>query len=84
MTRQQVIDYGFTATETERYIVWPGQACSYMIGQLKILELREKAKAALGPKFSIKEFHNLVLRGGSMPLDVLAQEVDHWIAAGGR
>jgi uncharacterized protein (DUF885 family) len=83
-TRQQVIDYGFTAQETERYIVWPGQACSYMIGQLRILELREKAKAALGPKFSIKEFHNLVLRGGSMPLDVLAQEVDRWIAAGGR
>ena len=83
-TRQQVIDYGFTSAETERYIVWPGQACSYMIGQLRILELREKAKAALGPKFSIKEFHNLVLRGGSMPLDVLAAEVDHWIAAGGR
>ena len=83
-TRQQVIDYGFTSTETERYIVWPGQACSYMIGQLKILELREKAKAALGPKFSIKEFHNLVLRGGSMPLDVLAGEVDRWIAAGGK
>jgi uncharacterized protein (DUF885 family) len=83
-TRQQVIDYGFTATETERYIVWPGQACSYMIGQLKILELREKAKVALGPKFSIKEFHNLVLRGGSMPLDVLASEVDRWIAAGGK
>lgn len=82
-TRQQVIDYGFTPAETERYIVWPGQACSYMIGQLRILELREKAKAALGPKFSIKEFHNLVLRGGSMPLDVLAEEVDHWIAAGG-
>ncbi len=83
-TRQQVIDYGFTPAETERYIVWPGQACSYMIGQLRILELREKAKATLGPKFSIKEFHNLVLRGGSMPLDVLASEVDHWIAAGGR
>lgn len=83
-TRQQVIDYGFTATETERYIVWPGQACSYMIGQLRILELRDKAKAALGPKFSIKEFHNLVLRGGSMPLDVLAQEVDRWIANGGK
>ncbi len=59
----------------------PGQACSYMIGQLRILELREKAKAALGPRFSIKEFHNLVLRGGSMPLDVLAQEVDAWVAA---
>lgn len=83
-TRQQVIDFGFTPQETERYIVWPGQACSYMIGQLRILELREKAKAALGPRFSIKEFHNLVLRGGTMPLDVLAQEVDHWIAAGGR
>ncbi len=83
-TRQQVIDYGFTQAETERYIVWPGQACSYMIGQLRILELREKAKAALGAKFSIKEFHNLVLGGGSMPLDVLASEVDHWIANGGR
>ncbi len=80
-TRQQVIDYGFTPQETERYIVWPGQACSYMIGQLRILELREKARAGLGPKFSIKEFHNLVLRGGSMPLEVLAQEVDRWIAA---
>ena len=83
-TRQQVIDYGFTPAETERYIVWPGQACSYMIGQLRILELREKAQAALGPKFSIKEFHNLILRGGTMPLDVLATEVDHWIANGGR
>jgi uncharacterized protein (DUF885 family) len=83
-TRQQVIDYGFTPAETERYIVWPGQACSYMIGQLRILELREKAKTALGEKFSIKEFHNLVLRGGCMPLDVLALEVDHWIANGGR
>ena len=83
-TRQQVIDYGFTSAETERYIVWPGQACSYMIGQLRILELREQAKAALGPKFSIKEFHNLILRGGSMPLDVLASEVDHWIANGGH
>ncbi len=80
-TRQQVIDYGFTPQETERYIVWPGQACSYMIGQLRIMELREQAKAALGAKFSIKEFHNLVLRGGSLPLDVLAQEVDAWVRA---
>jgi uncharacterized protein (DUF885 family) len=80
-TRQQVIDYGFTPQETERYIVWPGQACSYMIGQLRILELREKAKAALGAKFSIKEFHNLVLGGGTMPLEVLGEEVDRWIAA---
>ncbi len=80
-TRQQVIEYGFTPTETERYIVDPGQACSYMIGQLKILELREKARQALGTKFSIKEFHNVVLRGGSMPLDVLAQEIDAWVTA---
>ena len=82
-TRQQVSDYGFTPTETERYVVWPGQACSYMIGQLKILELREKARNALGPKFSIKEFHNVVLRVGSVPLAVLEQDIEAWIAAGG-
>ncbi|MEO7599167.1 MAG: DUF885 domain-containing protein [Opitutus sp.] len=79
-TRQQAIDYGFTPQEVERYIVWPGQACSYMIGQLRIMELRERARAALGANFSIKEFHNVVLRGGSLPLDVLGQEVDAWIA----
>ena len=78
-TRQQAIDYGFTRQEVERYIVWPGQACSYMIGQLKIMELREKARATLGAKFSIKEFHNVVLRGGSMPLEVLAREVERWV-----
>jgi uncharacterized protein (DUF885 family) len=54
------------------------------MGQLRILELCEKAKIALGPKFSIKAFHNLVLRFGSMPLDVLAQEEDSGIADGGR
>ncbi len=80
-TRQQVIDYGFTPTEAERYIVSPGQATSYMVGQLRILGLREQAKAALGAKFSIKEFHNVVLRGGSLPLAVLAQEIDAWVAA---
>ena len=79
-TRQQVLDYGFTPQETERYIVWPGQACSYMIGQLRILELREKAKAALGAKFSIKAFHNVVFGGGSMPLEVLGEEIDRWVA----
>jgi uncharacterized protein (DUF885 family) len=81
-SRQQVIDFGFTPTETERYIVWPGQACSYMIGQLQILKLRDKAQAALGNKFSIKEFHNVVLRGGSVPLAVLEQDIDAWIARG--
>ena len=80
-TRQQAIDYGIPPSEVERYVVWPGQACSYKIGQLKILELRAKAKAALGPKFDIKQFHNLVLQNGNVPLAVLAQEVDDWVAA---
>jgi uncharacterized protein (DUF885 family) len=79
-TRQQVIDYGITPQEADRYIVWPGQACAYMIGQLRIIELREKARMALGDRFSIKAFHNLVLETGSVPLEVLGQEVDAWIA----
>lgn len=77
-SRQQAIDYGFTVAEVERYVVWPGQACSYMIGMLRILELRERARARLGDRFSIKEFHNLVLGGGSMPLDVLSREIEAW------
>ncbi len=80
-TRQQAIDYGIDPTEVERYIAYPGQACSYMVGQLKIIELREKARAALGPKFSIREFHNVVLRSGSVPLSVLEQDVEAWIAS---
>ena len=80
-TRQQAIDYGINAQEVERYIVWPGQACSYMIGQLRIVELREKARAAMGSRFSITEFHNVVLRTGDVPLDTLGREVDAWIAS---
>jgi uncharacterized protein (DUF885 family) len=78
-TRQQVIDYGITPQEADRYIAWPGQACAYMIGQLRIIELREKARMALGDRFSIKAYHNLVLETGSVPLEVLGQEVDAWI-----
>jgi uncharacterized protein (DUF885 family) len=74
-TREQAIDYGLTQAEVERYIAWPGQACSYMLGQLRILELRERAKAALGNRFSIKDFHDIVLGGGTMPLDVVEQRV---------
>jgi len=84
-TRQQAIDYGLpgmnAATEVDRYVVIPGQACSYKIGQLKILELRAKARAALAGRFSIKEFHNVVLRAGNVPLSVLESIVDDWITA---
>jgi uncharacterized protein (DUF885 family) len=82
-TRQQGIDYGIEASEVERYAVFPGQACSYMIGELKIIELREKAKKALGDKFSLREYHNVVLRTGTVPLDLLERQVDAYIGAAG-
>ena len=82
-TRQQTIDYGIEASEVERYVVWPGQACSYMIGQLKLVELREKARKALRDKFSVREYHNLVLETGTVPLHLLEREVDKWIRAKG-
>jgi len=61
-------------------VVFPGQACSYMIGQLKIVELREKARKALGDKFSLREFHNVVLDTGMVPLELLESQVDAYIA----
>ena len=83
-SRQQALDYGLPVdnpvAEVERYIVWPGQACSYKMGMLKILSLRAKAQQALGPKFSLKEFHNVVLRAGTVPLSVLEQVIDDWVA----
>jgi uncharacterized protein (DUF885 family) len=88
-TREQAIAYmtektGMPETdvtaEIERYLVMPGQALAYKVGMLKILELRERAKTELGPKFDIKAFHDLVLTGGSMPLALLEQRVDAWIA----
>jgi uncharacterized protein (DUF885 family) len=88
-TRQQVVDY-FHAhsaidevdvqSETDRYISIPGQALSYKVGQLKILELRERAKKELGSKFDIRKFHDTVLDAGALPLDVLEARVDAWIA----
>ena len=77
--RQQSIDYGIEASEVERYVVYPGQACSYMMGQLKIIELREKAKQALGDRFSLRNYHNVVLTTGVVPLDILASTVDRYI-----
>lgn len=78
-TRQQVIEYGISVSETERYVVAPGQACSYMIGQLKILELRDKAKSALKEKYSDRAFHNAVLDPGIVPLGLLEEEVERYI-----
>ncbi len=78
-TRQQAIDYGIEASEVERYVINPGQACSYMMGELKILELRDKAKKTLGDKFSIKDFHNAVLSAGTVPLDLLERRVDTYL-----
>ncbi len=80
-TRQQAIDYGIGAQEVERYVVWPGQATAYMTGMLRILELREKAKQTLGAKFSLAGFHDVVLKTGSVPLDVLSRVLDDWAAA---
>jgi uncharacterized protein (DUF885 family) len=87
-SREQAIDYmvGVTGmpvtdvtTEIERYMSMPGQACSYKVGQLKILALRDKARQALGDKFHIKEFHKVVLENGAVPLTVLERLVDDWI-----
>jgi uncharacterized protein (DUF885 family) len=86
-SREQVIDYmhandtndALAQTEADRYIAWPGQALAYKIGQLTIRKLRNEAKAQLGAKFDIKSFHDEILNGGSMPLDLLQERVEHWI-----
>ena len=72
-TRQQAIDYGIPVPEVERYVMNPGQACAYKIGMLKILDLRAK--------FSLKQFHNVVLQTGNVPLAVLETVIDEWITA---
>lgn len=88
-TREQAIDYMKKNTgmsdrdvtaEIERYIVMPGQATAYKVGMMKILELREKAKLALGDKFDLRDFHDVVLKNGAVPLDILETLVDRYIA----
>ena len=80
-TREQAIAYGISASEVERYITNPGQACSYMIGMLRILEIRERVRTALGSAFSLPDFHEVVLTTGSVPLAVLEQVVADWTRA---
>ena len=88
-TREQSIQYmhdtlGYeevAKSETERYMAWPGQALGYKIGSLKIVELRHKAEQALGDKFSLPKFHEVVLSDGTLPLSLLEAKVDRWIAA---
>ena len=66
--------------EMDRYISWPGQALGYKLGQLKILELRQRAQTALGAKFDIRAFHDEILNAGALPLDVLDSRINAWIA----
>jgi uncharacterized protein (DUF885 family) len=78
--RKNDVNEPLIQSETDRYIAWPAQACSYKLGQLKILELRERAKKELGAKFDIRTFHDEILSGGSLPLDMLDQRTTQWIA----
>jgi uncharacterized protein (DUF885 family) len=88
-SREQSIDYmvektGMTEAEVtreiERYVVWPGQATSYKVGQLALLRMREEAERALGPKFDLREFHEVVLMNGAMPLAVVEETVREWVS----
>jgi uncharacterized protein (DUF885 family) len=89
-TREQMVQYFHDhsnvdetsiQSEVDRYIAWPSQAVAYKVGQLKILELRERAKTALGNKFDIRAFHDQVLDSGALPLDLLGDRIEAWIAA---
>ncbi len=88
-TRDQVVEFFRKSgavdeptiqSETDRYIAWPAQALSYKLGQLKIRELRDRAQKELGPKFDIRKFHDEMLDGGTLPLDLLEARTDKWIA----
>ena len=87
-TRQQMVDFFHehssedepdVQAETDRYIVWPAQALGYKLGELEILKLRERAQTELGSKYDIRKFHDEILNGGALPLDVLDARVSAWI-----
>lgn len=92
-TRQQAVDYMLdnssmaesdVVAEVDRYIVWPGQALGYKIGQLRITAMRAKAERALGSKFDVRAFHDQLLKDGALPLEVLEAKLDRWVAAQAR
>ena len=87
-SREQAIEYMMSKTgmteaevtrEIERYIVWPGQATAYKTGQLAILDMRAKAETALGAEFNLRNFNEMILENGAMPLGILSEVVDEWI-----
>jgi uncharacterized protein (DUF885 family) len=80
MRKSGAVDEATIQSEVDRYIAWPAQGCSYKIGQLKFLELRERARKELGPKFDIRAFHDEMLNGGSLTLDLLEVRTNKWIA----
>jgi uncharacterized protein (DUF885 family) len=80
MRKSGAVDEPTIQSETDRYIAWPAQALSYKLGQLKFRELRERAQKELGPKFDIRSFHDEMLDGGTLPLDLLEARTDKWIA----
>jgi uncharacterized protein (DUF885 family) len=89
-TRQQMVDYfhdhsavaeADVQTEVDRYIAWPAQSLGYKVGQLKLLQLKAKAQQAMGSRFDIRAFHDQILGAGALPLDLLEQRIDGWIAA---
>jgi uncharacterized protein (DUF885 family) len=81
MTDNSALSAANIEAEVNRYISWPGQALGYKIGEIKLRELRAKATAALGTKFDLRRFHDAVLAQGAVPLDVLEQAIDRWIAS---
>jgi uncharacterized protein (DUF885 family) len=86
-SRQQMVDYWnlhllpASDAEMNRYIAWPGQALGYKLGQLKILDIRQRAQTELGPRFDIKKFHDEILNAGPLPLDMLESRILDWIAS---
>jgi uncharacterized protein (DUF885 family) len=77
------LSFNEAVVEVERYMVWPGQACAYKIGMRHILAMRQRAQAVLGARFELRNFHDAVLHDGALPLELLSQQIESWIAQGG-